>query len=79
MYPSGVGLIMKLDTFSTPKSTLVRQGFTDQDTWRETLGNLEPLHCFSLLGGCIDAPNVIPSGGMKSGKHGVFQIPSFRD
>lgn len=69
---------MKLDTFSAPKSILVRQGFTDQDTWRETLGNLEPLHCFALLGECIDAPNVIPAGGMRSGQYGQFQIPAFR-
>jgi hypothetical protein len=69
---------MKLDTFATPKPTLVRQGFTEEDTWRKTLGNLEPLNCFSLLGGCIDAPNVIPAGGMRSGQYGQFQIPTFR-
>lgn len=67
-----------LDSFSHPKYAIVRQGYTEQDVWREVLGQSEPLHCFSIVGGIIDAPNVIPAGSMKSSPHGCFLTPSFR-
>jgi hypothetical protein len=69
---------MKLDTFNTPKNTPVRQGYTEQDTWRDCLGNTEPLHCFASLGYCLDAPIVLPAGGMRSGTYGNYQLHSFR-
>jgi hypothetical protein len=67
-----------LDSYATPKYAIVRQGYTEQDIWRDALGNSEPLHCFSVVGGIIDAPNVIPAGSMKSSQYGGFLTPAFR-
>ena len=58
--------------------TIVRDGFTEQDTWRKALGDSAPLlACASY--GPLDAPDVMPAGGMRSGGLSVGVIPYFRE
>ena len=42
--------------------TLVRRGFTEQDTWRDALGLYEPLLAFADKLPTLDAPEYLPSG-----------------
>lgn len=42
--------------------TLVRRGFTEQDTWRNALGVFEPLLAFADKLPTLDAPEYLPSG-----------------
>lgn len=42
--------------------TLVRRGFTEQDTWRDALGLFEPLLAFADKLPTLDAPEYLPSG-----------------
>ena len=64
--------------YAHPQSTLVRSGFTEQDTWRDALGNSAPLRPFALIGECIDAPEILPAGGMRSSTYGPRQSPAWR-
>lgn len=60
-----------------PQPTLVRPGYTEQDTWRDVLGDAEPLHCFSTLGHCIDAPTVMPAGSVAAkGAYDESPVPT---
>lgn len=45
---------------------LTRQGFTQENEWRDTLGGNEPLLMFADHGYCLDAPERIPSGAHSS-------------
>ena len=65
-------------TFATPKPVLVREGFTEQDTWRRALGDAAPLRVFALLGGALDAPDVLPAGALRSSARGPQQTPAWR-
>ena len=56
----------------------VRQGFTDESTWRKALGNGEPLYCFSLSGARLDAPEVLPAGGCINKSSGPRQVCFWR-
>jgi hypothetical protein len=58
--------------------TIVREGFTEQDTWRKALGDSAPLLAFASYGP-LDAPDVMPAGGMCSGSLSVNMIPAFRE
>jgi len=49
---------------------LVRQGYSQKDTWRAALGPAAPLLVFADELGSIDAPERLPSGGMRSCKLG---------
>lgn len=49
---------------------LVRDGFTECQTWRDALGNAEPLAMFADHGYCLDAPEYVPAGGMESSNYG---------
>lgn len=40
---------------------LVRHQYSEEAVWRETLGNSEPLYCFSIHGECLDAPENMPA------------------
>lgn len=48
---------------------LVRKGFTQDDQFREVLGNSEWLLCFADTGYCIDAPERIPAGATQACKY----------
>lgn len=61
----------------TPR-ILVRDGFTEQDTWRKALGDSAPLLAFASYGP-IDAPEVMPAGGMRSNILSSAMIPAFRE
>ena len=58
--------------------TIVRDGFTEQDTWRKALGDSAPLLAFASFGP-LDAPDVMPAGGMRSGSLSAGVIPAFRE
>lgn len=58
--------------------TIVRDGFTEQDTWRKALGDSEPLLAFASFGP-LDAPDVMPAGSMCFGLGGVQTRDAFRD
>lgn len=58
--------------------TIVRDGFTEQDTWRKALGDSEPLLAFASFGP-LDAPDTMPAGGMRSGSLSLNMIPAFRE
>jgi len=45
-----------------PTHTLVRQGFTELDTWRKVLGDFEPLLVFAERLPMLDAPEYLASG-----------------
>jgi hypothetical protein len=49
----------------------VRRGFTEEDVWRDALGNAEPLRVF-VTDGALDAPEHLPAGSMRSMKHGPY-------
>ena len=44
---------------------LMREGFTEQDTWRLALGPNEPLLVWSDEIPTLDAPDWIPAGAMR--------------
>lgn len=74
---------MELPTQSHPARILVREGFTDQDVWREALGNMHPLAVFAMTEARMDAKEYMPAGGMKSalanGKPNPLQIAAWRE
>lgn len=45
---------------------VVRNGYTEDATWREALGPMVPLLLFADYIGALDAPERLPSGGMRS-------------
>lgn len=57
---------------------LVRPGFSEQDIWRDALGNNEPLRPFASFEMHLDAPDIIPAGSMRSWKYGPRQSPAWR-
>ena len=57
---------------------LVRPGYSEQDIWRDVLGNNEPLRPFAALEGNIDAPDIFPAGSMRSWRYGPRQSPAWR-
>jgi len=54
-----------MQSFSLRSGIQVREGFREEDIWRDSLGPSEPLLCFAMLGGPLDAPDVLPAGGMR--------------
>ena len=66
-------------TFLLQKTTLVRRGFSEQDTWRDALGPQEPLHVFSILGQTLDAPELLPAGALRSTQYGPQHLVTFLD
>lgn len=59
--------------------TVVRDGFTEQDTWRKALGDSEPLLAFASFGP-LDAPDTMPAGSVVFGGLGGAQPrDAFRD
>lgn len=58
--------------------TIVREGFTEQDTWRKALGDSEPLLAFASYGP-LDAPDTMPAGSVRSGSGGPQMRDAFRD
>lgn len=61
-----VGLKMTDNKHHFTTRHLVRSGYSQESTWREALGPMEPLLVFSDELGSIDAPERLPSGGMRS-------------
>ena len=57
---------------------LVRDGFTEIDTWRGALGTFVPLHACSMVGGFLDAPEWLPAGAMRSTIYGPTGIAASR-
>lgn len=49
---------------------LVRSGFTQSDEWRNALGQSAPLLACADTGYCLDAPENMPAGSMRSGTFG---------
>ena len=49
---------------------LVRAGFSECETWRQALGNAAPLLWVADTGYCLDAPEHVPAGGMRSSNLG---------
>jgi hypothetical protein len=54
-----------MQNFSIRSGIQVCEGFREEDIWRGALGPNEPLLCFAMLGGPLDAPDVLPAGGMR--------------
>jgi hypothetical protein len=54
-----------MQNFSLRSGIQVCKGFREEDIWRGALGPNEPLLCFAMLGGPLDAPDVLPAGGMR--------------
>ena len=48
----------------------VREGFAEQDIWRASLGDAEPLLLFASADGPLDAPEWIPTGAMRASSYG---------
>jgi hypothetical protein len=55
-------------------SYLVRADFTECAVWREAMGNEARLLMFADRGYCIDAPEFVPGGGMRSSDYGPLEI-----
>jgi hypothetical protein len=55
-----------MNTLSHPTPVLVRPGYREQDDWREALGPSVPLRAFATFSDSLDAPDVLPAGGMRS-------------
>ena len=53
-----------------PIAYLAREGFADQDIWRASLGDAEPLRPFASTDGPIDAPEWVPAGAMCATSYG---------
>ena len=58
--------------------TIVRDGFTEQDTWRKALGDSTPLLAFASYGP-LDAPDTMPAGSVCFGLGGPQLRDAFRD
>ena len=58
--------------------TIVRDGFTEQDTWRKALGDAAPLLAFASYGP-LDAPDIMPAGSVCFGLGGPQLRDAFRD
>lgn len=67
-----------MPTLATPSPVLVREGFTEQDIWRRALGDAAPLRVFAMLGGALDAPDVLPAGAMQPSRSGPQQAIAWR-
>lgn len=61
----------------SPRVTIFRPGFTEVDEWRSALPN-EALHVFSNFTGSLDAPEVMPAGGMRKSAYGGKTLFAFR-
>lgn len=68
-------------TYTNPHGVLVRKGFTEQDVWRDALGQFEPLLVFATPENQMDAPTYSPAGAMESSRYGKggHQLISWRD
>lgn len=49
------------------KNTVVRGGFSEDNEWREALGNGALLLAYATTGYCLDAPERIPAGSTLKG------------
>ena len=56
------------------RAVLVREGYSEQDVWRDTLGRAVPLHVRSMAGGFLDAPEWIPAGAMRASPYGPHSL-----
>jgi hypothetical protein len=51
-----------IDSTIRARRYLVRAGFSQEDTWREALGESAELLVHAACGECLDAPDWIPAG-----------------
>ena len=61
-------------TTQMTRVVLVRDGFTEIDTWRGALGRTVPLHACAMAGGFLDAPEWLPAGATRSTNHGPMGV-----
>jgi hypothetical protein len=61
-----------------PPNVGVRAEYSEEAVWRDALGRAEPLLVFASREPHLDAPEILPAGGMRATKYGPRCSPAWR-